>query len=246
MRAMFWLAALVALGADPAIPADSHIAVAANFIAPAEEIAAAFNFATGDTAVLSFGATGALYAQITQGAPFTVFLAADVKRPATAVSEGYGVEGTVLTYAIGKLALYSPTIDVTDGAAVLKAGDYRHLAIADPKAAPYGAAAMEVLEGLGLAADVAPKLAMGESVAQTLQFIDTGNAEMGFVALSQVVGKPAREVWLVPSELYTPILQNAVLLKSGETDPVAKAFIAFLKGPETQAIIEKYGYDIAN
>ena len=234
---------MAALAGAPAVAAETLVAVAANFIGPAEEIAAAFHRATGDTAVLSFGATGALYAQITQGAPFTVFLAADNRRPQAAVDEGFGVAGTVFTYAIGKAALYSPSIDLADGAAVLAAGAFDHVAIAEPGAAPYGAAALEVLVALGLHDALGTRLVTGETVGQTLQFIDSGNAELGFVALSQVIDKPAGQVWRVPAELYTPILQDAVLLRTGEGDEVARAFIAFLKGPEAAAIVDAYGYD---
>lgn len=242
-RRTFGLALAFGLLALPATAAETSVAVAANFTRPAEEIAAAFTAKTGDTIALSFGATGALYTQITQAAPFTVFLSADNKRPATAVTDGLGVDGTVFTYAVGKSALYSPGIDVTDGAAALKAGAFEHLAIADPKTAPYGAAAMEVIEKLGLTDAVTPKLVTGENITQTQQFIDSGNAEIGFVALSQVIDKPATQVWLVPADLYTPILQDAVLLKTGESDPVAKAFIEFLKSDEARVIIEKYGYE---
>jgi molybdate transport system substrate-binding protein len=245
MRPLFLgLAVAVSLVGAPAMAAETNVAVAANFTKPAEEIAAAFTAKTGDTIVLSFGATGALYTQITQAAPFTVFLSADSNRPATAVRDGYGVEGTAFTYAIGRSALYSPTIDVTDGAAVLKGGAFDHLSIADPKAAPYGVAAREVIEKLGLTDALTPKIVTGESIAQALLFVDSGNAEVGFVALSQVIGKPATQVWLIPADLYSPILQDAVLLKTGESDPVAQAFIEFLKGDEAHAIIEKYGYDV--
>ena len=238
-------ASLVALMGAPALAAEVSVAVAANFTKPAEEIGAAFTAKTGDTVAFSFGATGGLYTQISQGAPFQVFLSADNKRPAQSVTDGFGVEGTVFTYAVGKVVLYSPSIDVTDGEAVLKGGEFQHIAIADPQTAPYGAAAIETLEKLGLSEAVTPKQVTGENITQTLQFVDSGNAELGFVALSQVVGKPASEVWMVPAEAYSPILQDAVLLKTGEADPAAKAFIDFLKGPEATAVIEKYGYVVA-
>jgi molybdate transport system substrate-binding protein len=239
------LAVAVGLTPAPALAAETVVAVAANFTRPAEEIAAAFTARTGDRIVLSFGASGALYAQITQAAPFTVYLSADNKRPAQAVKDGLGVEGTVFTYAIGKSALYSPAIDVTDGEAVLKAGAFQHVAIADPTAAPYGAAAMEVIDRLGLSEGMAPKIVSGENITQALQFVETGNAEIGFVALSQVIDRPPAQVWTVPAGLYTPILQDAVLLTTGENDPVAKAFHEFLKSDEAHAIIEKYGYETA-
>lgn len=240
------IATWLVLAAVPSAAGETIVAVAANFAQPAEEIAAAFTAATGDTVVLSFGATGALSAQIAQGAPFTLFLAADAKRPALAIEEGYGVAGTAFTYAIGTPALYSPSIDLTDGAAVLSAGGFTHLAIAEHGAAPYGAAAMEALGALGLTDALAPKLVTGENISQTLQFIDSGNAELGFVALSQVVDKPAAQVWVVPAELHTPIRQDAVLLTAGVDDAVAKAFIEFLQGAEAHAIIERYGYDVAD
>jgi molybdate transport system substrate-binding protein len=238
-------ASIVALLGSPAFAAKVSVAVAANFTKPAEEIGAAFTARTGDIVNFSFGATGALYTQITQAAPFEVFLSADNKRPAQAVTDGFGVEGTVFTYAVGKVVLYSPTVDVTDGDAVLKAGAFHHIAIADPKTAPYGAAALEALEKLGLADAITPKQVTGENITQTQQFIDSGNAELGFVALSQVIGKPLTQVWMVPAEDYSPILQDAVLLKTGDADPAAKAFYDFLKGPEAAEIIKKYGYGLA-
>lgn len=237
-------AVLVSMTA-PAFAADVNVAVAANFTKPAEEIGAAFTARTGDKVVFSFGATGGLYTQITQAAPFEVFLSADAKRPAQAVTDGLGVEGSTFTYAVGKVVLYSPTVDLTDGEAVLKANDFRHISVADPKTAPYGAAGMSTLDKLGLADAVQGKVVTGENIAQALQFVDSGNAEMGFVALSQVVDKPAPQVWLVPADYYSPILQDAVLLKTGEANPAAKAFLDFLKGPEAEAIILKYGYAMA-
>lgn len=223
---------------------EVSVAVAANFTRPAEEIGAAFVASTGHTVVFSFGATGALYAQITQAAPFEVFLSADNKRPTLAVEEGLAVAGTVFTYAVGRVVLYSPTLDMADGAAVLAANAFGHLAIADPETAPYGAAAMEVLAVLGLSEAVAAKIVTGENISQTLQFVDSGNAELGFVALSQVIGKPRSQVWSVPEADYSPIRQDAVLLKAGEVDPAARAFIDFLRGPEAAAIIGQYGYGV--
>ena len=244
-RLRFVLTIVGSFSAVSAVGAETSVAVAANFAQPAKEIAAAFEAATGDSVVLSFGATGGLYTQITQGAPFTVFLAADDKRPAQAITDGFGVEGTVFTYAEGSVVLYSPGIDVTHGDVVLEEGAFEHIAIADPTTAPYGAAAMQVLEAFGLTDALAGKIVTGENIIQTLQFIESGNAELGFVALSQVIGKPAVEIWFAPAELYDPILQDAVLLKSGENDPVANAFIEFLKGDKARAIIEKYGYGVA-
>ncbi|MGV3491257.1 MAG: molybdate ABC transporter substrate-binding protein [Devosia sp.] len=237
---------LVALMSAPALAAEVSAAVAANFTKPAEELGAAFAAKTGDTVTFSFGATGALYTQLTQAAPFDVFISADNKRPAQAVTEGHGVEGTVFTYAIGKVVLYSPTIDLTDGAAVLAANAFQHISIADPATAPYGAAGVEVIEKLGLTAALTPKIVEGENISQALQFIDSANAELGFVALSQVIDKPASQLWIVPAEDYSPILQDAVLTTHGADNEAAKAFLAFLQSDEGVAIIEKYGYEVPN
>jgi molybdate transport system substrate-binding protein len=234
----------LALAAMPAQAASVNAAVAANFTKVAEAIGAAFKAKTGDDVVFSFGATGALYTQITQGAPFDVFLSADNKRTATAIKDGFGVDGTDFTYAIGKVVLYSPTVDVSDGEAVLRANTFQHIAIADPKAAPYGAAAMSVLDKLGLTEAVTPKIATGENITQTLQFVESGSAEVGFVALSQVIGKPATQVWMVPQDDYAQIKQNAVLLKTGENNPAARAFLDYLKSDEAAAIIKAAGYTL--
>lgn len=239
----------VALGTafslTPAADATTvNAAVAANFTKVATAIADAFKAKTGNEVKLSFGATGALYTQITQAAPFDVFLSADDKRTKTAIKGGFGVDGTEFTYAVGKVVLYSPTVDVTDGAAVLKANAFQHIAIADPKAAPYGAAGMAVLDKLGLTEAVTPKIVTGENITQTLQFVDSGSAELGFVALSQVIGKPATQVWLAPQEDYPAIRQNAVLLKTGETSDAAKAFLDYLKSEEAGALIKAAGYTL--
>ena len=226
-----------------ALAADVGVAVAANFTAVAEELAMAFKAKTGDSLLLSFGATGALYTQITQGAPFEIFLAADSKRPAQAVTDGFGVEGTVFTYAIGKVVLYSPTLDVGSGDAVLKTNAFKHIAIADPATAPYGAAAVEAMTALGVYDMITPKLVTGENTSQALQFVDSGNAELGFVALSQVIGKPGFQ-WQVPADLYKPIFQDAVLLKTGKANGAAMAFFDYLQSQDAIAIIEKYGYTV--
>ena len=217
-----------------------HVAIAANFTAVAEELAPLFAAATGHEVIYSFGATGLLYAQIVQGAPFEVFLAADTARPAQAVAEGFAVEGSVFTYAIGALALYSPSLDLSDGAAVLAAGQFDKLAIADPATAPYGRAAIQVIEALGLGDAIAPKLVTGENISQALQFTQSGNAALGFVAAGQVIGRPG--VWLVPIDLYEPIRQDAVLLKAGQANPAAAAFIDFLKSAVAVPVIEASGY----
>jgi molybdate transport system substrate-binding protein len=242
-------AALAALGfallaGSPADAATVHAAVAANFTKVAEQLGAGFKAATGHDVVFSFGATGALYTQITQAAPFDVFFSADAKRTQTAIDEGFGVAGTDFTYAVGKVVLYSPTIDVTDGEAVLKANAFQHIAIADPKAAPYGAAGMAVLDKLGLTEAVMPKIVTGENITQTQQFVDSGSAELGFVALSQLIGKPATQTWLPPQDMYPAIKQNAVLLKVGETNDAAKAFLDYVKSDAAVKVIEAAGYSL--
>jgi len=234
------LSLLAGLMASSAAHAETvSVAVAANFTKVAEELAPLFKAETGHDVSYSFGATGQLYTQITQGAPFEVFLSADDVRPAQAVTEGLGVEGTVFTYAIGALALYSTVLTVGDGEAVLK-GPFEKLAIADPETAPYGKAAVQTLKAMGIYAMVEPRLVTGENVSQTLQFVESGNAELGFVAASQVVGKP--DVWIVPAAFHDPIRQDAVLLKTGEANPAATAFVEFLKSAAAVQVIEAAGY----
>lgn len=218
------------------------VAVAANFTKVAEELGPLFTAMTFHNVTFSFGATGQLYTQATQGAPFEVLLSADDVRPSEAITDGIGVEGSVFTYAIGALALYSTSLDLSDGKAVLEGGDFDKMAIADPATAPYGRAAAEALDALGLTAAVTPKLVTGENITQTLQFVETGNAELGFVAASQVIGKSS--IWLVPPELYQPIRQDAVLLKTGEANPAAIAFIDFLKSETAVAVIKAAGYGV--
>ena len=240
-------AALLMAAALCALPAQAgtvNAAVAANFTKVAEQLGVDFKAATGHDVVFSFGATGALYTQITQGAPFDVFFSADDKRTKTAIEEGFGVEGTEFTYAVGKLVLYSPTLDVTDGETVLKANTFQHIAIADPKTAPYGAAGMAVLEALGLTEAVTPKIVTGENITQTLQFVDSASAELGFVALSQVIGKPVTQTWLPPQESYPAIRQNAVLLKVGEANEAAMALLEYVKSEPAIAVIKAAGYEL--
>lgn len=232
---------LAAATASPAFAETVNVAVAANFTAVAEDLAARFEAETEHEVELSFGATGQLYTQITQAAPFGIFLAADVERPQKAVAEGFAVDGSFFVYAQGRLALYGPGRDLSDGKAALE-GDYNKLAIADPAAAPYGKAAVETLKALGLLEALTPKLVQGENISQTLQFIESGNAELGFVAASQVLGKA--DQWLVPEELHAPIAQGAVLLKQGEANPAALAFFDFLKSDEAVSVIEAAGYSV--
>ena len=222
--------------------AETNVAVAANFTEAAKEIAAAFKAKTGHEAVLSFGASGQFYTQIAQGAPFQVFLSADDARPKKLLDDGLAVSGSRFTYAIGKLVLWSKTPGLVKGEETLKAASFAKLSICNPAAAPYGAAAVEAMKALKIYETLQPKLVEGATITQAYQFVETGNAELGFVALSQLTGPPTGSRWLVPQELYAPIRQDAVLLKSGAANEAATGFIAFLKGPEARAIIEKYGY----
>ena len=228
-----------------AVPGRALVAVAANFTEPAREIATRFKARTGHDAVLSFGSSGQFYAQVANGAPFEVFLSADRQRPERADAEGLAQPGSRFTYAVGRLVLYSRTPGLVDGrGAVLRTDRFRKLAVADPKTAPYGLAAHETIDRMGLRARLAPKLVQGTSIAQTYQFVDSGAAELGFVALSQVASAKGGSRWLVPAGLHTPIDQQAVLLKRGAGNPAARAFMAFLKGAEAKAIIRRYGYEV--
>ena len=224
-----------------------QVAVAANFTAPARALAEVFARTTGHEARLSFGATGAFYTQIKNGAPFDVLLAADDERPARLEKEGDTVAGSRFTYATGQLVLWSakPGL-VDDEGAVLKHGQFGKIAIANPKNAPYGAAAVEAMNKLGLAATLQPKLVTGESIGQTYNFIATGNAELGFVALAQVLegGKlKSGSMWVVPAQYHAPIIQDAVILKRAANNPAAKAWMELLKTPQSKALIRSYGYE---
>jgi molybdate transport system substrate-binding protein len=235
--------ALVLAFGVPAVAGDVIAAVAANFTKPAQDIAAAFTAKTGHTVTMTFGPSGQFYTQISEGAPFEVFLSADASRPKKAIEEGFGVAGTDFTYAIGKLVLWSADPAKVDAeGAVLKSADLEHVSIADPKAAPYGAAAVEVLQKLGVYEALEPKIVTGKSITQAYEFVATGNAPVGFVAYSQVIGSTTGSTWMVPQDLYKPIKQDAVLLKPGAEDEAAKAYLDFLKTPEALEIIKKYGY----
>lgn len=226
------------------------VAVASNFTKPMTEIAAEFEKATGHTAQLSFGSSGKFVSQFENGAPFEVFLSADDKSPAKLQQSGFAVEKSNFTYALGKLVLWSATANyVDDKGEILNKGGFQHIALADPKLAPYGAAAIEVLKNKNVLDKLQPLFVQGENISQTHQFISTGNAELGFVALSQVSenGKlTSGSGWIVPQNLYAPLKQDAVLLKTGEENPAAKALLDYLKTAPALAIIKKYGYDLPN
>ena len=247
LRRLLTLTAALALSA--AAQAEVvQIAVAANFTAPARALAEIFARTTGHEAKLSFGATGAFYTQIKNGAPFDILLAADDERPIRLEKEGDTVPGSRFTYAIGQLVLWSAKPGFVDGeGAVLKGGNFNKIAIANPKLAPYGAAAVETMDKLGLAAALTPKLVTGESIGQTYNFIATGNAELGFVALAQVLdgGKlKSGSMWVVPAKYHAPIIQDAVILKRAAANPAAKAWMALMRSPNAQDFIRSYGYEV--
>ncbi|WP_034412249.1 molybdate ABC transporter substrate-binding protein [Derxia gummosa] len=227
---------------------ELSLAVAANFTAPIQKIIPAFEAATGHKVTLSTGATGKFYAQIKAGAPFEVLLSADDETPAKMEKEGLAVAGSARPYAFGKLVLWSAKPGfVDDKGEVLKGSGFAHLSLADPKLAPYGLAATEALRKLGVYEAVQPKLVLGENITQAYQFVATGNAELGFVALSQVMkdGKVAEgSAWIVPTTLYNPIRQDAVLLVNGKGKPAAEALLAYLKSEPARAVIKSFGYDL--
>ena len=242
------LALLSACFCHAALADEVQVAVAANFTAPAKIIAADFEKQTGHKATLSFGGTAKFYAQIRNGAPFEVLLAADDETPAKLEKEGAAIPGTRFTYAIGRLVLWSAKPGyVDDKGEVLKKGDFKHVSIANPKLAPYGAAAVEALTALKLLDTLQPRFVQGENIAQTHQFIASGNAELGFVELSQVMkdGKVAEgSAWVVPASLHQPIKQDAVILGKGKGKPAAEAWLQYLKGDKAKAVIKSFGYEI--
>ena len=238
---------LLALGIPAIAEADEvQVAVAANFLAPLQEIAKSFEKETGHQTLITSGATGQLFTQIQHGAPFEVMISADAKTPKKLVKNELALADSQFTYARGKLVLWSVDPALVDASgAVLKTGKFKHLAIANPKTAPYGTAAMEALDKLGLTASLKSKLVEGDNISQAKQFVDTGNAEVGFVALSQIYknGKITKgSAWVVPLDLYAPLYQDAVLLKKGEDNPAATALLNYLKSNKAKAIMTTYGY----
>jgi len=242
------LAVISILLAIPSVAAEINVAVAANFTAPMKQIVAEFEKETGHKVVLSFGASGKFYAQIKNGAPFQLLLSADDEKPIQLIKDGLAVADSRFTYAIGTLVLWSAKPGFVDAKGeVLSKGRFSKLAVASSKLAPYGAAAIEVLTKLGLLATVTSKFVQGENISQTFQFISTGNAELGFVALSQVMkdGKIANgSAWVVPGTLHNPIRQDAVLLTTGKDNAAAKALLGYLKSEKSKKIIRSYGYEI--
>ena len=246
----FCLTSLLLLVSSSSFAETTLVAVAANFTKPMTEIAAEFEKATGYGAKLSFGSTGKFVSQLENGGPFEVLLAADETGPQKLVQDGFAVVGSEFIYALGKLVLWSATPGyVDDQGKILSTGGFKHLALADPKLAPYGAAAVEVLKKRGLKEKLQPLLVQGENIAQTYQFISTANAELGFVALAQVIDINSGKIgsgsgWIIPNSDYAPIRQGAVLLKNGVENPAAQALLDYLKSAPALAIIKKYGYDL--
>jgi len=242
------LLALAAVAGTTVHAAEAQIAVAANFAEPIKAIASVLQKTTGHTLKISVGATGGLYAQIRNGAPFDLLLAADTKTPAQLEADGLAQPGSRFTYATGKLVLWSADAARVDAqGAVLKGGAFRKLALANPKTAPYGAAAVQTMDKLGLTAALTPKLVQGESIGQTYNFAFTGNAEIAFVAMSQVLegGRlKGGSMWVVPQNLYAPIEQGAVLLKRGANNEAAVALLQLLKSPNIKDLIRSYGYGV--
>ena len=241
------LAVALAAFAFSASADEIQVAVAANFSAAAQKISAQFEKDTGNTVKLSFGATGKFYAQIESGAPFDVLLAADQTTPGKLVTEGKGVPTTLHTYAIGKLVLWSADAGLVDAKGeVLKSDKWKHLSVADAKLAPYGQAAKETLAALKLTDVVQPRIVIAESIGQALQFVQSGNAELGFVALGQVQppdgSKVPGSMWLVPDNLYTPIKQDAVVISATKSPKAAAAFVDYLASEKARAVIKAYGY----
>ncbi len=246
-RFFFWGALLMV--APVAQAGEVRVAVAANFTAPMQEIVPLFEQASGHKVSVSFGSTGKFYAQIKQGAPYDAFISADSKTPQKLDDDGLTASGSRFVYALGKLVLWSAQPGVVDSKGeVLRKGSYNKLAIGDPKLAVYGIAAQETLEELGLWKAVSPKLVRGENITQTYQFAATGNAELGFIALSQITkgGKVSGgSWWIVPSHYYSPIEQSAVMLSSAKDPEATRAFLAFLKGTQAATVIRSYGYELA-
>jgi molybdate transport system substrate-binding protein len=239
------IAALFGIAFTSAQADEVQVAVAANFAGPMQKIAAAFEQSTGHKVLQTSGSTGKFYAQIKAGAPFEILFAADDETPARLETEGAGVAGSRFTYAIGKLVLWSSKPNVVDDKGeVLKKAGFNHIAIANPKLAPYGLAATETIKAMGLTDALTPKYVVGENIAQTHQFVATGNADLGFVALSQVIENKTGSSWVVPSNLYSPIRQDVILLNKGKGKAAAEALLKFMKTDAAKAVITASGYSL--
>ncbi len=248
MRVSKMIPLLLIAASSLAAAAEVQVAVAANFAAPAKSLAARFRQQSGHEVVVITGSTGKFYAQIKTGAPFDAFLSADDETPARLEKEGLAVAGQRFTYAVGKLVLWSPTTGLVDERGeVLRRQAFRRLSIANPRLAPYGAAAQQSMEKLGVWQPLQEKLVLGESIAQAFQFVSTGNADLGFVAYSQVREPDklvAGSLWVVPQTLYEPIRQDAALLSRAERNPAARQFLELLRSAPARELIQAYGYDL--
>jgi molybdate transport system substrate-binding protein len=247
-RVLIWCLCALAtiLTVTPSFSEQALVAVAANFIPPFREIALEFEKATGHRLQVAGGSSGNFYSQIRNGAPFDLFFSADTERPKLLEDEGLGVRETRFTYAIGRLVLWSPNPDLVKGEEILRSGKFKRLAIANPKTSPYGLAAMQAMQKLELWERVQPKIVMGENLGQTMGFIESGNADLGFVALSQALDPKSKghgSRWEVPNNLHEPINQDVILLAKGKNNPAAKALVEFFGGPQAKKIIERYGYE---
>lgn len=242
------LAALILLlFARPLLAGQTQVAVAANFSQTMQRIVEDFQQQSGHRVGLSFGSSGKFYAQIRQGAPFEVLLSADSEKPAALEKAGLTVNGQRFTYAMGTLALWSALDNISvQGADILSGGDFNRLALANPRLAPYGLAAMQVLDTLKLTQLTRHKWVLGENIGQTYQFVATGNAELGFVALSQLLARniPSDQYWQIPATLHQPIRQDAVLLSTGRNNPAAIQLLAFLQGEKARRTIREHGYTL--
>jgi molybdate transport system substrate-binding protein len=237
----------VTTAVPPAFAEQVLVAVAANFLPPFREIAIEFETATGHTIRVATGSSGNFYSQIKNGAPFDVFFSADMERPRLLEDEGLGVKNSRFTYAIGRLVLWSPNADLVKGEETLRSKKFKRLAIANPKTGPYGLAAVQTMHKLDLWENLQPQIVMGENLGQTMGFIESGNAQLGFVALSQVLDPKLKEQgsrWDVPTHLHEPIKQDGILLIKAKENTAAKALMEFIGGPHAQKIIERYGYEL--
>jgi len=240
------LGLVIVLTISSTYAAEVHVAVAANFAQPMEQLKQLFEKTHDHQVIVTLGSTGKLYSQIKNGAPFEVFLAADLERTLKLSQEGETVKGSIFTYAIGKLVLWSHDPTLVDNAGqILNSDKFTHLAIADPKTAPYGTAARQVLEKLGLWQTLSGKIVQGTDISQTYQFVATGNAELGFIAFSQYLSTHEKgSYWLVPQDLYSPLLQGAVLLKKGENNLAATTFWKFLQSQAASEVTKNFGYGV--
>ncbi len=247
-RILAWcLFVLANVAVTPAFAEQVLVAVAANFVPPFREIAMEFEKTTGHQVQVAAGSSGNFFTQIKNGAPFDVFFSADNERPKKLEEEGFGVKESRFTYAFGRLVLWSPDANLVKGEETLRSRTFKRLAMANPKTAPYGVAAMQTMQKLELWESVQPQIVMGENLGQTMGFVESGNAPLGFLALSQVMdpkykGKGSR--WDVPKDLHEPIQQDVVLLKKATENQAAKALMEFMKGPQAKAVIERYGYEL--